>query len=498
MPTLTKPGSPITFHAHTHQQNGIIERKHRHIVDTGLTLLAQSNMPLRFWDAAFQTACYLINRMPTRTIQSDTPIHRLLGTKPDYSILHIFGCACWPNLRPYNLRKLTFRTRQCVFLGYSSSHKGYKCFDRTTGQVYISRDVNFDENVFPFASQPVFTSPNTSHHPTLLPVLPKNSAYVKQALTGPPPSPTEPSSFPNPVTSDLPVCNGSPGTAANTNDASQDSSLAGSPDQGTSTEDSASADSQPTVLEPATQSPIHHPMQTRLRNNIVKPREFRDGTVRYGPGHHFAAAAIQNLTTDQAAVTEPATVQEALHSSAWKEAMDHEYHAQLKNGTWDLVPPKQGINLIDSRWVYKIKRKADGSVDRFKARLVAKGFKQQYGVDYLETYSPIVKPTTVRVLLSLAVSKGWHLHQIDIQNAFLHGYLEEEVYMRQPLGYESTVQPNFVCRLKKALYGLKQAPRAWHSRLTNKLLELGFKTSKADTFVLLSSCRRHSSHAHLC
>jgi hypothetical protein len=277
------------------------------------------------------------------------------------------------------------------------------------------------------------------------------------------------------------MCTGSPGTATNTNDASQDSSLAGSPDQGTSTEASASAASQPTVLEPATQSPIHHPMQTRLRNNIVKPREFRDGTVRYGPGHRFAAAAVQNPTIDQAAVTEPVTVQEALHSSVWKEAMDHEYHALLKNGTWDLVPPKQGINLIDSRWVYKIKRKADGSVDRFKARLVAKGFKKQYGVDYLETYSPVVKPTTVRVLLSLAVSKGCHLHQIDIQNAFLHGYLEEEVYMRQPPGYESTVQPNFVCRLKKALYGLKQAPRAWHSRLTNKLLELGFKASKADT-----------------
>jgi transposase InsO family protein len=145
----------ITHHIscpHTHQQNGIIERKHRHIVDTGLTLLAQSNMPLRFWDEAFQTACYLINRMPTRTIQSDTPIHRLFGTKPDYSILRVFGCACWPNLRPYNSRKLTFRTRQCVFLGYNSSHKGYKCFDRTTGRVYISRDVNFDENVFPFAS----------------------------------------------------------------------------------------------------------------------------------------------------------------------------------------------------------------------------------------------------------------------------------------------------------------------------------------------------------
>jgi histone deacetylase 1/2 len=128
---------------HTHQQNGLAERKHRHIVETGLTLLAQANMPLRFWDEAFNTACYLINRMPSRTIQNDTPIHKLLKTQPNYSMLKVFGCACWPNLRAYNDRKLNFRTKQCVFLGYSSSHKGYKCLDRSTGRIYLSRDVVF-------------------------------------------------------------------------------------------------------------------------------------------------------------------------------------------------------------------------------------------------------------------------------------------------------------------------------------------------------------------
>lgn len=134
------------------------------------------------------------------------------------------------------------------------------------------------------------------------------------------------------------------------------------------------------------------------------------------------------------------------------------------------MPPRRGINLIDRRWVFKIKRRADGSIERYKARLVAKGFKQRFGVDYLDTYSPVVKPTTVRVLLSLAVSKGWTLHQIDIQNAFLHGDLKEEVYMSQPPGFQDTkAPPGYICKLDKALYGLKQAPRAWHSKLTNKL-----------------------------
>ena len=158
--------------------------------------------------------------------------------------------------------------------------------------------------------------------------------------------------------------------------------------------------------------------------------------------------------------------------------MDNEYHALMKNKTWHLVPPKRGLNVIDCKWVYKVKRKADGSLDRYKARLVAKGFKQRYGIDYEDTFSPVVKAATIRTILSIAVSRGWTLRQLDMQNAFLHGVLEEEVYMRQPPRYE---QGNYVCKLDKALYGLKQAPRAWYSRLSTKLHDLGFKSSKSDT-----------------
>ena len=151
----------------------------------------------------------------------------------------------------------------------------------------------------------------------------------------------------------------------------------------------------------------------------------------------------------------------------------------------DLGTTTTGENLIVCKWIFKIKKRADGQIDRYKARLVAKGFSQRYGIDYEDTFSPVVKIATVRLVLSLAVTRGWCLRQLDVQNAFLHGVLEEEVYMKQPPGFENKKCPSFVCKLKKAIYGLKQAPRAWYSRLSSKLLDLGFVMSKSDTSLFI-------------
>lgn len=126
---------------HAHQQNGSAERKHRHIVQIGVALLANASMPLKFLDEAFLTETYLINMLPSRVINFETPIELLLGVKSNYNSLHVFGCACWPNLRPYITRKLCFRSKQCVFLGLQCTSQRSQMFDVSTGHIYISRDL---------------------------------------------------------------------------------------------------------------------------------------------------------------------------------------------------------------------------------------------------------------------------------------------------------------------------------------------------------------------
>jgi hypothetical protein len=140
----------------------------------------------------------------------------------------------------------------------------------------------------------------------------------------------------------------------------------------------------------------------------------------------------------------------------------------------------KGKSVVTSKWIYKIKHTADGSIEKYKARFVARGFSQKEGVDYEETFAPVARYTSIRVVISLASVMGWKIHQMDVKTTFLNGVIEEEVYIEQPQGFEVHGRESHVCRLKKALYGLKQAPRAWYSRIDGYLQSMGFTKSEAD------------------
>jgi hypothetical protein len=161
--------------------------------------------------------------------------------------------------------------------------------------------------------------------------------------------------------------------------------------------------------------------------------------------------------------------------------MVEEHQSIMKNEVWEIVPrPKEKKSVVTSKWVYKIKHAADGSVDKYKERFMARGFSQKEGEDYDETFALMARYTSIRAIISLAASMGWNLHQMDVKTAFLNGAIEEEVYIEQPQGFEVHSRDTHVCRLKKSLYGLKQAPRAWYARMDNYLTRLGFSKSHAD------------------
>uniref|UniRef100_A0A2N9GMZ0 Integrase catalytic domain-containing protein n=1 Tax=Fagus sylvatica TaxID=28930 RepID=A0A2N9GMZ0_FAGSY len=227
-------------------------------------------------------------------------------------------------------------------------------------------------------------------------------------------------------------------------------------------------DPPPSPVPDAPAAFVPHPMQTRSKHGIFKPK------VSYSA-----------QTSTDYSITEPSSFTTASKHPQWCTAMNEEFEALQQQGTWVLVPQPPSKNIVGCKWVYKLKYNSDGTIARYKARLVAKGFHQQYGVDFDETFSPVVKPPTVRLILSLAVSLDWSLRQLDVKNAFLHGTLKEEVYMTQPQGYVDPQHPSHVCKLIKSIYGLKQAPRAWFESFTTQLLHLGFTASTADSSLFI-------------
>uniref|UniRef100_A0A2N9HZ71 CCHC-type domain-containing protein n=2 Tax=Fagus sylvatica TaxID=28930 RepID=A0A2N9HZ71_FAGSY len=422
----------------TSQQNGRAERKHRHILDSVRAFLISASCPERFLGEAALTAVYTINRLPSSALQNVTPFECLYGTPASYSSLRVFGCACFVLLQPHEHSKLEPRSRLCCFLGYGIEHKGYRCWDPISQRLRISRHVVFWEHTM-FNSLSKFTTCSTPSFFTnpslpLFPISPADS----------PTSPLAPPLAVDPVLDQTP-----------------DLPLAAPP------ADSPASPQEPAPpVDPVTDQPPLLPLR-------------RSDRVRAPPAHlrdYSCFSAVLSLH-------EPHTYREACTNPLWQQVMTEELQALEKTHTWDLVDLPHGKSAIGCKWVYKIKTKSDGSIERYKARLVAKGYAQEYGIDYEETFAPVARITSVRSLLAIAVVHQWPLFQMDVKNAFLNGDLTEEVYMQAPPGYSDC--PDKVCLLRRALYGLKQAPRAWFAKFSSIVHQFGFSSSSHDTALFI-------------
>ncbi|KAI3523467.1 hypothetical protein L1887_01631 [Cichorium endivia] len=429
---------------YTSSQNGKSECKIRSINNIIRTLLCHSHVPTHFWHHALQHATYLHNILPNKTISYTTPTSRLYHRTPSYTHLRVFGSLCYPLIPSTTINKLQPRSHPCVFLGYPEHHRGYKCYDTHTHKITISRHVVFDEHSFPFkksASPPPNYSvfDDDSPHPlTRFPPTPKTASTTTPSA----PTPTTPPHPPLRFT------------------------YARRP--------------KPTPNIPNPEPPIVPPPQP------TRTMQTRSMTKQHQPHNLSVSTPLSPL---------PRSPTEALNNPDWKGAMLDEFHALIENKTWELVPRQPNMNIVRSMWIFKHKTKSDGSLERYKARLVCDGRSQQVGVDCGETFSPVVKPATIRTVLTIALSHDWPVHQLDVKNAFLHGNLHETVYMYQPMGFRDTQFPDHVCRLKKSLYGLKQAPRAWYQRFADFVHHLGFTHSRSDHSLFI--LRRGADTAYL-
>ena len=460
LPQLSCPGA--------HAQNGVAERKHRHILETTRALLLGAFVPPHFWAEAVSTAVYLINLLPSPLLHDRSPGECLHGAPPRYDHLRVFGCRCYVLLPTRERTKLTAQSAPCVFLGYSLEHKGYRCYDPVVRRIRYSRDVTFDE------STPFYTpsSSTESHTPSVpLPFLFTTTPLedVSPVSTSPSTSSSTPPASPSPVPPEDPP----PVSLLESSETLPPRHPPVQVHYHRRTTQTAPLMPAPPVTPPAvdltTEVPTHS-YSLRDRSTIVPPNRF---------------AAV---STGVSGVFEPGTYREAAQSPEWCAAMSEELDALARTQTWELVPLPSHAVPITCRWIYKVKTRSDGTIERLKARLVARGFQQEYGRDYEETFAPVAHMHIVRTLVAVAAARGWTLSQLDVKNAFLHGDLHEEVYMTPPPGLQTS--PGLVCRLRRALYGLKQAPRAWFERFSSVIEAAGFTASIHDSAMFTHTSTR--------
>ena len=373
------------------------------------------------WGEAVKAASYLLNHTSTRTIPDKTPFEVWYGRRPDLSHLRELGCKVWVHI-PGENPKIYNRSVECTLVGYSVGSQAYRCLERATGRIHVTRNTFFAE------------SQDLRKHP-LRPELSARSVDVDD---------------------------GDPACIQPADDMS--------PTDG--------AQERPEAI-PHRSPRLAHLRQTALGETMAQSAiDTPEGCIHFV----FGETEWANLSNEE----DPVSYKDAFSrpdAPQWQAAYEDEMNSLRKHKVWDLIPCNQvpdGRKIIPSKLVFHYKRDSAGNVTCHKVRVVAKGYAQKPGVDYTDTYAPVVRMESTRAILHIGASLDWEIHQMDVKTAFLHSELEEEVYMEQPEGMKEPGKENWVCYMRKTLYGLMQVAQAWNLRLHCAMLDNGYTQISSD------------------
>ncbi|KAI3728046.1 hypothetical protein L6452_16674 [Arctium lappa] len=463
----------------TPQQNGVVERKNITLCEAARSMLSESHLPIYFWAEVINTACFTQNRSIIVKRHNKTPYEVFYGRKPNIGFLHVFGCVCYILNDRENLGKFDPKADEGIFVGYSLTSKAFRVYNLRRNCIDESIHVKFDD---------LKISSLSCDDEEL-------NRWISSCV-GDGPLPTS-SYIPYTVPTSL-YQNNEPSTSHNPSSHQED--------------DPQPIQPQHTLqIIPVSQSDIHSsPIQADLPS--ISPQNFPSHSslqISYPPPLPPALKwtkdhPIDQIIGDQQAgvqtrigvgniclyvnflsLIEPKKVDEALADPCWITAMQEELSQFERNKVWRLVPRPSRKTIIGTKWVFRNKMDEEGTVIRNKSRLVAQGYRQEEGIDYDETFAPVSRLEAIRIFLAHAAYKNFRVFQMDVKSAFLNGELAEEVYVKQPPGFEDPVHPDYVYRLDKALYGLKQAPRAWYDTLADFLLKNKYTRGKIDNTLFI-------------
>ena len=418
----------------TPQLNGLAERMNRTLMERVRCLLSEAKLPNSFWGEALLTAAHVINLSPAVALQSDVPNSVWYGKDVSCDHLRVFGCKAFVHVPKDERSKLDAKTRQCIFIGYGLDEFGYRLYDPIEKKLVRSRDIIFMEN--------------------------QTIEDIDKAEK------VESSSFGGIVHHDE-----VPHTSVH--------DVVGFDNHGDAqnhvSNQHVDVDNNNDIV---IDDPVAHEVVDESNIPLRRSTRQRFPSSRYSPNEYV-------LLTDGG---EPECYEEAMedeHKNQWIEAMQDEMKSLHENHTYELVKLPKGMRALKNKWVFKVKVEEHNLKPRYKARLVVKGFGQRKGIDFDEIFSPVVKISSIRTVLGLAASLNLEIEQMDVKTAFLHGDLEEEIYMEQPEGFKVDGKENCVCKLKKSLYGLKQAPRQWYKKFEYVMGEQGYKKTSSDHCVFV-------------